>query len=38
MLKQSAGIYDVKMKSSFDETSNVNWCFNSTETQFSKLA
>ena len=38
MLKESAAINDVKTKSSFDYTSNVNWRANSTETQFTKMA
>ena len=38
MLKKSAAINDVKTRSSFDYTSNVNWRANSTETQFTKLA
>ena len=38
MLKKSAAINDVKTKSSFDLTSNVNWCSNSTENQFTKIS
>ena len=38
MLKKSASINDVKTWSSFDETSNVNWRANSTETQFTKIS
>ena len=36
MLKKSAAINDVKAWSSFDLIPNVNWCFNLTETQFTK--
>ena len=37
MLKKTAAINDVKTLSSFDYTSNVNWCANSTETRFTKM-
>ena len=36
--KKSADINDVKTSSSFDYTSNSNWCANSTGTQFTKMA
>ena len=38
MLKKSAATNDVKTLSSFDYTSNVNLCGNSTETQFTKMS
>ena len=37
MLNKSAAINDVKTLSSFDYTSNVNWCFDSTENQLTKI-
>ena len=36
--KKSAAINDVKTKSSFDESSNVNWHLNSTVNQFTKIS
>ena len=36
--KNPAAINDVKTLSSFDYTSNVNWCANATETQFTKMS
>ena len=38
MLKKLAGINDVKTLLSFDKISNVNWCFNSIETEFTKIS
>ena len=38
MLKKSALISDVKTLSSFDDTSNVNWLANLTQTQLTKMA
>ena len=35
--KKSAEINDVKTWSSFDYASNVNWCANSKEAQFTKM-
>ena len=38
MLKTSAAVNDVKTYSSFDKTSNINWCSDSKENQFTKIS